>query len=136
MGHVITAVLMAPQFLFRVEQNREQDSEPYPIDDYELASRLSFFLWSRPPDNKLLQLAAAGRLREPRVLRNQTLRMLQDERGDALVHNFFGQWLGLDKLAGHAVDLNAFPEFSENLRQSMQAEVEAVLRALVARTNR
>lgn len=131
MQHVFTAVFMAPQFLIRIEQNREQADEPYRVDDYELASRLSFFLWSRPPDDELLRLAAAGRLGDPDVLKSQVLRMLQDARSQALVKNFFGQWLGLRRIASHQVDANVFPEYDAELGQLMLAEVEALLTELI-----
>ena len=127
LGHVVTAILMAPQFLLRVEQNRPDEEEPYPVDDYELASRLSFFLWSRPPDRQLLELAAKEQLRDPEVLRQQTMRMLADPRSKALVQNFFGQWLGLRGVTTHEVDSDVFPEFDDDLRGAMLAEVEALL---------
>ncbi|MCL4204305.1 MAG: DUF1592 domain-containing protein [Pirellulaceae bacterium] len=129
--HVFTAVLMSPRFLIRVEENRESSNEPYRIDDYELATRLSFFLWSRPPDETLLQLAAGGRLSEPETLRSQTLRMLKDERSQALVKNFFGQWLGLRGIASHQVDADVFPDYDAELGGLMLAEVESLLAGLV-----
>jgi hypothetical protein len=131
MGHVVTAVLMSPQFLMRVEQIREEESEPYRVDDYDLASRLSFFLWSRPPDDELLSLAADGRLGEPDTLTEQTLRMLKDPRSVAFARNFFGQWLGLDGAASHEVDREIFPEFDEELRRWMVAEVEELFREII-----
>lgn len=133
MGHVVTAVLMAPQFLLRVEQNRPDEDEPYPVDDYELASRLSFFLWSRPPDQELLDLAAKQELRIPEVLRQQTMRMLADPRSKALVQQFFGQWLGFRSVLTHEVDSDVFPEFDDELRSAILAEVEAVLSEIVTK---
>jgi hypothetical protein len=127
MSHVIKAILMAPQFLFRIEQNRPDQLEPYRVDDFELASRLSFFLWSRPPDRELIKLAADNKLGETDVLRQQVIRMIQDSRSDALIKNFFGQWLGLTSVRTHVVDSIAFPEFTEDLRQSMIDEAEAFI---------
>ena len=131
MEHVVTAVLIAPQFLMRVEQTREDESRPYRVDDYELASRLSFFLWSRPPDEELLQLAASGELSQPETLEAQALRMLKDPRGRALVDHFFGQWLGFRGLRAHQVDLKVFPEYDDELARLMLAEVSALLEALL-----
>ncbi len=131
MGHVVTAVLMAPQFLLRIEQNQPDEGEPYRVDDYELASRLSFFLWSRPPDAPLLKLAARDKLRQPEVLRQQMERMLRDARSEALVKNFFGQWLGLRSVLTHPVDSDQFPELDDRLRHAMLAEAEACLMEMI-----
>lgn len=132
LGHAFTAVLLAPQFLIRVEQNREGAKEPWPVDDYELASRLSFFLWSRGPDEELLAVAADGKLRDAKTLEAQTRRMLRDPRSRALAANFFGQWLGLRDLDAHRPDPKVFPEFDDGLRAAMEGEIEAFLGALVA----
>jgi hypothetical protein len=129
--HVFAAVLMSPRFLIRVEENRESSNEPYRIDDYELASRLSFFLWSLPPDDALLQLASEGRLSDPETLRSQTLRMLKDARSQALVKNFFGQWLGLRGVASHQVDADVFPDYDAELGRLMLAETESLLAEIV-----
>ena len=95
------------------------------MSDLELASRLSFFLWSSIPDEKLLDLAAAGRLREPAVLAAQVHRMLEDERADALVENFTGQWLQLRNLeAKVGPDLLMFPDFDDNTRKAFRKETE------------
>jgi len=131
LGHVLTAVLISPQFLIRLEHTREGVTQPYRVDDHELASRLSFFLWSRPPDEELLALAAAGKLAEPGTLEAQTRRMLADSRSLALVRNFFGQWLGLRGLADKQVDGNVFPEYDAALGGLLVAEVEAVLEEIV-----
>ena len=97
----------------------------HPVSDVELASRLSFFLWSSIPDEKLLDLAAAGRLREPEVLTAQVHRMLGDERSDALVDNFTGQWLQLRNLEAKVVpDLLMFPDFDDNMRKGFRTETE------------
>ncbi len=130
-GHLATAVLISPHFLIRIEKSNADSDDPYPVDDFELASRLSFFLWSRPPDESLLELASQGKLREDSVLEEQTLRMLRDKRSEALVDNFFGQWLSLRELDDHQPDLNQFPKFNDKLRKSMQAEVRAFLSEIV-----
>jgi hypothetical protein len=97
----------------------------HPVSDVELASRLSFFLWSSIPDEKLLDLAAAGKLREPGVLAAQAQRMLEDERSDALVENFTGQWLQLRNLEAKVVpDLLMFPDFDDNIRKGFRKETE------------
>lgn len=132
LGHVLTAVLISPHFLIRLEHNREAATEPYRIDGHELASRLSFFLWSRPPDEELLMLAAAGKLAKPEALAAQVRRMLADRRSGALVRNFFGQWLGLRGLADKQVDSDVFPEYDAALAGLLVAEVEAVLTEIVA----
>ncbi|MEZ6136949.1 MAG: DUF1592 domain-containing protein [Pirellulaceae bacterium] len=132
MGHALTAVLISPHFLMRVEHDRPAaDGDFAPVSDYELASRLSFFLWSRGPDDELLQLAEQGRLSNVDILRQQVKRMLTDQRSQALVDNFFAQWLGLRELDQHAVDESKFPEFDEELRAAMSQEVRLLLRELI-----
>jgi hypothetical protein len=135
MGQVIQSILLAPQFLFRIEKNRPEQSQPYRVDDFELASRLSFFLWSRPPDRELLQLAADDKLRETEILQQQVMRMIKDSRSVALIENFFGQWLGFSSVRDHVVDAKVFPEFSDELRQSMINEAAAFV-GEVLRENR
>jgi Protein of unknown function (DUF1592)/Protein of unknown function (DUF1588)/Protein of unknown function (DUF1587)/Protein of unknown function (DUF1585)/Protein of unknown function (DUF1595) len=130
-GHLVTAVLISPHFLMRIEKDNPDSDDPYPVDDFELASRLSFFLWSRPPDPTLLELANQGKLHVDSVLEEQTLRMLADSRSQALVDNFFGQWLSLRELDNHQPDLNQFPKFNDHLRKSMQGEVRAFLIEIV-----
>ncbi|MEE2839711.1 MAG: DUF1592 domain-containing protein [Acidobacteriota bacterium] len=119
-------ILVSPEFLFRIEQDPEnvEPGTAYPIRDFELASRLSFFLWSSIPDDTLLDLAAEGRLKDPAVLEGQIRRMLADPRSEALVTNFAGQWLYLRNIATVAPDLGEFPEFDENLREALQRETE------------
>jgi hypothetical protein len=122
----LAAMLVNPSFLLRIESDPPQ-AEPdsvYPICDSELASRLSFFLWSSVPDDELLQLATAKELSRPDVLRGQVLRMLADPRSDALATHFAGQWLYLRNLQSSTPDLRLFPDFDENLRQAMQRETE------------
>jgi len=121
----IRAMLVNPAFLFRVE--RDPASAPrgvYRIGDLELASRLSFFLWSSIPDDRLLDVAVRGQLKDPVVLRDQVKRMLADPKSDALVKSFASQWLYLSNLAAATPDNNLFPDFDDNLRQAMQRETE------------
>ena len=119
-------LLVNPQFLFRseVDPSGAAPGTPYRISDYELASRLSFFLWSSVPDDELLNLAAQGKLRSPTVLETQVRRMLTDRRASALTTNFLGQWLYLRNLKGTVPDQQIFPDFDDNLRQAFQKETE------------
>ena len=122
-------LLVSPQFLFRLE--REQANvEPggfYRLSDLELASRLSFFLWSSIPDDQLLDVAARGRLKDPKILEEQVRRMLADSRATALVKNFGGQWLFLRNMKAVDPDANAFPDFDDNLRDAFLRETELFL---------
>ncbi len=123
----VARVLSSPYFLYRIETDppAARAGAAHPVSDVELASRLSFFLWSSIPDEKLLDLAAAGRLREPGVLAAQAQRMLEDERADALVENFTGQWLQLRNLEAKVVpDLLLFPDFDDNIRKGFRKETE------------
>ena len=134
----LSRMLVSPSFLFRVE--RDDPDLPagaaHPITDVELASRLSFFLWSSIPDDELLGLAIGGDLSEPNVLEAQVRRMLADPRADALVENFTGQWLQLRNLEQRVVpDLLMFPDFDDNLRKAFRRETE-LLFAHVLRENR
>jgi hypothetical protein len=119
-------ILVAPQFLFRVEQDPAgaAPGSAYRIGDLELATRLSFFLWSSLPDDALVDAAVAGRLGEPRELQAQVQRMLADERATALATTFASQWLYLRNLRAVAPDMYAFPDFDDNLRQSAIRETE------------
>ncbi len=122
----LSSVLVHPEFLFRVERDPD-DIAPqtaHRISDIELASRLSFFLWSSIPDDELLDLAEQGRLSDPGVLRRQTRRMLADRRSQSLVHNFAGQWLYLRNLDATTPDARLFPDFDDNLRQAFRQETE------------
>ena len=123
----VARVLSSPYFLYRIEKDPAGAAPgvAHPVSDIELASRLSFFLWSSIPDEKLLDLAAAGRLREPGVLAAQAQRMIDDERADALVENFTGQWLQLRNLEAKVVpDLLMFPDFDDNVRKGFRKETE------------
>ena len=126
-------LLISPDFLFRVERD-PVDSEPataYALSDLEIASRLSYFLWSSGPDDELLELAERGRLNDPAVLKRQAMRMLADQRATALGRNFAGQWLYLRNLRGVVPDAVVFPEFDENLRDAFQQETELFVESLI-----
>ncbi|MFO0841255.1 MAG: DUF1592 domain-containing protein [Gemmataceae bacterium] len=117
------AVLVSPKFLFRVEpDDRPADPGPHPLGEYQLASRLSYFLWSSMPDDELFALAAKGQLAAN--LDAQVRRMLKDPKAVALVENFALQWLQLRRLQGHAADPKLFPTFSDPLRAAMLKETE------------
>jgi hypothetical protein len=122
----MSAILVSPRFLFRVEQDPAgvAPGSVYPISDLELASRLSFFLWSSIPDDELLDAAIAGKLKEPAVLEHQVRRMLADSRSRTLVTNFASQWLRLRNLASITPDMRLFPDFDDNLRQAFRQETE------------
>jgi mono/diheme cytochrome c family protein len=117
-------VLASPKFLFRAEPDPPHAAVgvPYPVSDLELASRLSFFLWSTIPDDELLNVAAQGRLHEPTTLERQVRRMLADPRSNALVDNFAAQWLFLRNLQSFIPDSDEFPNWDDNLRQAMRTE--------------
>ncbi len=126
---VIERVLLSPHFLFRFEPDPANvpAGRSYPVSDVELASRLSFFLWSSIPDDELLDVASRGRLRSPGVLAQQVRRMLLDARSTALVDNFFGQWLFLRNIDLVRPDPKAYPEFDEDLRAAFRQETELFL---------
>lgn len=130
----LSAVLVSREFLFRTERDPEglPAKTPYRIPDLELASRLSFFLWSSMPDDALLEAAARGDLKKPGVLEREVRRMLADPRSQSLVTNFAEQWLYLRNLDSITPDGRLFPDFDDNLRQAFRAEtrllVEHVLR--------
>jgi len=121
-----SAILVSREFLFRAEQEPDglASGTPYKVSDVDLASRLSFFLWSSIPDEELLGLAERGELSKPDVLAKQTRRMLADERAQSLVSNFAGQWLHLRNLDSITPDGRLFPDFDDNLRQAMRQETE------------
>ena len=122
----LRAILVDPEFLFRVEHDPADTApgEPYRISDLELASRLSFFLWSSIPDDELLEVAARGELRSDGVLAAQVERMLADPNASALTDNFAGQWLFLRNMRSVKPDPLAFPEFDGNLREAFTRETE------------
>jgi mono/diheme cytochrome c family protein len=125
----LSAVLINPEFLFRVEteppaSKKSAAGGAYRISDLELASRLSFFLWSSIPDDELLDAAIAGKLSRPEELEKQTRRMLADRRSLNLATNFAGQWLRLRNLDAFTPNARLFPDFDDNLRQAMRQETE------------
>ena len=124
---LVAAVLVSPDFLFRAIRTpaTAKDGAAFPLSDLELASRLSFFLWSSGPDDTLLDVAAAGKLRTPDALRTQALRMLRDRRASSLVRNFALKWLDLDNLDEVEPDPNLFPTFDDGLRRDLATEVES-----------
>ncbi|MCH7750155.1 MAG: DUF1592 domain-containing protein [Acidobacteria bacterium] len=122
----LTAILVSPEFLFRIERDPAGavSDMPYRISDLELASRLSFFLWSSIPDDELLDMAVGGALSQPAVLEQQVRRMLADSRSENLVTNFAAQWLHLRNLDAITPDMRLFPDFDDNLRQAFRQETE------------
>lgn len=122
----LSAVLVSPEFLFRVEHDPAgiPANTVYRVSDLELASRLSFFLWSSIPDDQLLDVAVGGTLHQPAVLERQVRRMLADPRSRSLVNNFASQWLHLRNLDSITPDMRLFPDFDDNLRQAFREETE------------
>ncbi len=124
------AILVSPHFLFRIENDRDDRAMVrtyHPLDQYELASRLSYFLWSSMPDEELMRVAGRGALRQPGVLEAQVKRMIADPKSRALVENFGGQWLELRRLESVTPDTQRFPGWDEYLRVSMRRETELLL---------
>jgi hypothetical protein len=122
----LSAVLSNPEFLFRVESDPKNvpANGVYPVSDLELASRLSFFLWSSIPDDELLDAAVGGKLSQPGEIEKQTRRMLADRRSLNLATNFAGQWLRLRNIEAVAPSANVFRDFDDNLRQAFREETE------------
>ena len=120
----LESILVDPEFLFRIERDPADSpaAGAHPISDVELASRLSFFLWSSIPDDELLDAAGGGQLRDPAVLERQVRRMLADSRARALVDGFAMQWLGLRRLQSVVPAPDLFPEFDDNLREAFEQE--------------
>ena len=121
----LQSVLAGPEFLFRIEEDPAGISpgEVYAVSDLELASRLSFFLWSSIPDEELLRVAEQGKLRERGVLEKQVQRMMQDPRSSEFIYNFGSQWLGVRNIDVSAPNQEIFPEFDEELRQAFKQEL-------------
>jgi len=119
-------ILAAPRFVFRVERDPPniKPGSAYRLGDVELASRLSFFLWSSIPDEALLRVAEQGRLKDPATLDAQVRRMLADPKSQAIVDNFAGQWLQLRNVRNVQPNSDLFPDFDDNLRQSFKRETE------------
>jgi mono/diheme cytochrome c family protein len=126
-------VLASPKFVFRAEREPAQlpAGRSYRLSDLELASRLSFFLWSSIPDEELLKVAGEGRLQEPAVLERQVRRMLADAKSERFVSNFAGQWLYLRNLTNHQPNSMMFPDFDDNLRQAFRREAELFFDSIV-----
>jgi len=126
----LMATLVSPQFLYRIELDPSDSRQSHPLTDYELATRLSYFLWSSMPDERLFELAGAGRLHEPDILDAEVRRMLADRKSSAFISNFAGQWLELRNLVTANPDPRKFPEFPE-LRDDMRREGELFFESIV-----
>jgi hypothetical protein len=129
----LRSILIDPDFLFRIQRDppNVSPSTPYRVGDLELASRLSFFLWSSIPDDELLDLAARGQLKNPAVLEGQVRRMNADARSRAIVTNFAGQWLHLRNMRIVKPDAFLFPEFDDTLREAFQRETELFFESIM-----
>jgi PAS domain-containing protein len=121
---VLQGLLLSPQFLFRIEKQRNPtgSSKYAQLDEFELATRISYFLWSTMPDDELFRLAAKKQLSDPQILREQIQRMLKDRRANQFVENFVGQWLQLRKLDEFQPSKQQFPQFNDALRNAMKRE--------------
>jgi mono/diheme cytochrome c family protein len=153
---MVAAILVSPEFLFRAiktpdsgrlpasarsasarsrrspgEGGKAATTSAFPLSDLELASRLSFFLWSQGPDDQLLKIAAAGKLRAPETLQAEAVRMLKDRRASALVRNFALKWMDLDNLRESEPDPNLFPTFNDRLRTDLFTEVESFVASVL-----
>ncbi len=122
----LQGLLVSPGFLFRIEQDPPglAPQTAYPVSNLELASRLSFFLWGSIPDERLLEVAEAGKLRDPEVFKEQARRMLADRRSQSLVKNFAGQWLYLRNVSLRSPNTRIYPDFDDELRQALKQETE------------
>jgi len=127
----LEAMLSSPKFLFRIERDPAGRSGAYKVSDLELASRLSFFIWSSIPDETLIDLAARNKLSEPATLTQQVRRMLADPKSKAIVDNFGGQWLYLRNLRTAAPNADLFPRFDDNLREGLLQETSLFLESQI-----
>ncbi|MFP6618417.1 MAG: DUF1592 domain-containing protein [Pirellulaceae bacterium] len=129
----ISGILVSPYFLFRIEEHSDADNaqQIQSLSQYEVASRLSYFIWSSMPDDQLFSLARAGQLSDPAILRQQVKRMLADDRSQALVDNFASQWLNLRNLENIKPDPDKFGFFNEQLRNDMRRETELFFAAVM-----
>jgi hypothetical protein len=127
-------ILASPRFVFRIERDPAgaAPGAVYRIGDLDLASRLSFFLWSSIPDDELLKVASQGKLKNPAVFDREVERMLADARSESLISNFAGQWLQLRNLRNVQPNSDAFPDFDDNLRQSFRRETELLFKSVVS----
>jgi hypothetical protein len=134
---MLQRLLVDPKFIYRIEKEPQglAAGEIYAVSDLDLASRLSFFLWSSIPDQELLDLAKAGKLAQPAELDRQVRRMLNDPRSEHFTANFAGQWLSLRNLKAHAPVIDEFPDFDDLLRESIRRESELLFDSLI-RENR
>jgi mono/diheme cytochrome c family protein len=128
---MVAAILVSPEFLFRAIKIPASAKDAFPLSDLELASRLSFFLWSQGPDDQLLKIAAAGKLHAPEALQAEALRMLKDRRASSLVRNFALKWMDLDNLREVEPDPNLFPTFNDLLRKDLSTEVESFVASVL-----
>jgi hypothetical protein len=130
---VVQRVLADPEFIYRaeIEPGQVVAGSPYPISDMELASRLSFFLWSSIPDQELVQLASQNKLHEAKVLKKQVDRMIADPRSKALVENFTGQWLNVRGIAAKEPIVEMFPDFDSTLRDAFRREIELFFASII-----
>src|SRR5262249_7601127 len=130
---VVARVLADPRFIYRIETEpaSARTNQPYRISDLDLASRLSFFLWSTVPDDELVTVAGQGKLKDPAVLERQVRRMLKDSRAESLTSNFAGQWLNLRGLQSAGPLPLLYPDFDDPLRQAMRREVELLFDSIV-----
>lgn len=130
----LRAMLASPKFAFRIERDPEGTAagRVYALSNFELASRLSFFLWSSIPDDELLAAAEAGRLREPETLAKQVRRMLADAKSQAMVTNFAGQWLHIRNLRSATPDKNDFPNFDRTLLQAFERELNLFVGSIIS----
>jgi hypothetical protein len=128
----VEAVLVSPNFLFRVERDPHSGNGSGPLDDFDLASRLSYFLWSSMPDDRLFELAREGKLHKPTILASEATRMLQDPRAQSLADNFAGQWLELKKLQTFTPSQETAPDWNDSLRSDMITETKDFFNAVVS----
>lgn len=132
LGLMLKAILVSPQFLFITPAGEVNSEDPIvSLDDYQLASRLSYLLWMAPPDAELSAMADKGRLHEPELLRAQVDRMLMDPRSRALFDGFGAQWLGLDKLENQTFDSKLFPQMTAEMRSAMMDEARLFFGSIV-----
>jgi hypothetical protein len=129
----LSSILVNPEFLFRVEEDPKnvKSDTAYRVTDLQLASRLSFFLWSSIPDDELLDVAARGNLSKPKILAQQARRMLADPRARSLASNFADQWLYLRNIESLTPDVRLFPDFDDNLRRAFRRETELFFESIM-----
>jgi hypothetical protein len=129
---MLKAILVSPQFLFITPAEQAQpEAGIVPLDDYQLASRLSYLLWATMPDDQLMALADSGKLREPLILKAQVRRLLEDPRSRALFDGFGAQWLGLGNLADQTFDTSQFPQMTSEMRSAMVDEARLLFESIV-----